>query len=60
MEQVFNYKTLSIHIVTTTGFLFLLAMTKSRYAALVQIYSSGGNPFSHNCDYGVIRKTLPM
>jgi hypothetical protein len=35
-------------------------MKKSLHAALVDIYTSGGDPLSRNCDDGVIvRKMLP-
>jgi hypothetical protein len=43
-------------MVTTTGCAFSSAMNKSLHAALVKICTSGGNPLSHSCDDGVVRK----
>jgi hypothetical protein len=43
IEQAFSYKTLSLHIVTTTGYAFLLAMNKSLPAVFVNLCTSGGD-----------------
>jgi hypothetical protein len=40
MEQVFSYKTLSFHIVTTTGYAFSPAMNKSLNAVLIKLGTS--------------------
>jgi hypothetical protein len=33
-------------------------MNKSLHAALVKIYTSGGNPLSHSCDDSVVVKKV--
>jgi hypothetical protein len=55
-----SFQLQSIHIVTTTGYAFSQAMTKSLHAAIVKICTSGGDPLSHSCNYSVVaRKMLP-
>jgi len=58
IEQTLSRKTQFLNIVTIISYVFLPAINKSLHAALIKIYTTGGNPLFHSFYDSIIARKM--